>query len=744
MAASLAQVLRQIARKKAEAREIKRVEVVGVMPDGTHFLASGQAAKVSGRAEFRVGEIVDVLPAPTPLILGHKWQKGDVPGVRPRLEFEEVEEIVMTQTSNPDGGVDHFLRSPFGLFYLDLRTAVQEVAENWADFLVGTTLFPVGSPYLVRWGQRDNAFGVLVFRPSAVLADKRIVLYVFQLSRPLHKINVPSSRIATVAGQEYQVADCTLVALYDFRDLPISTGLNVSVSGSTSRRQLLPVFERTLTYTWNEGESSYDSPVLTPFTSFVIEVPLSTAFAANTSYQPVLDMAHAPQVGGLSFANYAWRILQFWIDQDNRPVLAVELQNTWGDGSSVAMRAYNASGSLANLSDEEFDIFFSGSIGAGKSLSLPVGGHDFGERPLLLVRLDQDSIAGGILGSVLSKTCDPTVSIASSTESPAFATITDVGNVTRSIGNLKTTSIRIGGPQAGITASWELQRFQSSNIGLPIPVGFIEVGSFAFSNFDPKTYSWSGLKADLLPVFSDARTIGTQLTRSFFMQGAEASAPFHSIRFDVTQSGFLSGGAPTTELVGVFDGRSRPSTGQSDDPFSDADVVLVMDRTLDGFPPFGPGQTGLDWAFHHGVASGLWRSSPSADLSAELSFVTDPSGVPFGILSKPIINKDLVLIESQAAQTSKLVRLDDLSEVVLPADLQSQPPAAETLFLAVLAPDRLYDQRDAIGRFRAPSDPSTLIRGPQSLPPLTNLAPFGLAGDFHLAVHTVGTRTLKG
>jgi len=730
MAASFAQVLRQLARKKAEAREIKRVEVVGVMPDGTHFLASGEAAKVSGRAEFRVGEIVDVLPHPTPLILGHKWQKGDVPSVRPRLEFEEVEEIVMTQTSNPDGGVDHFLRSPFGLFYLDLRTAVKEAVTNWSDFIVGTTLFPIGSPHLVRWGQRDNAFGILV----GPVAHK--VLYVFQINRPLHKVNIPSSRTMTVAGQEYQVADCTLVAMYDFRDAPINTGITVSVSGSTIRRQLLPIFERTLTFTWNG--SSYDGPVLTPFTSFLIETPVNASFAGNTSYVPVLDQAHVAILPNLS-TPYAWRILQFWIDPDNRPVLAVELLNTWVDGSSVAMQAYNAAGSLTSLADSEFDAFFSGFQSAGKTLGLPIGGHDFGERPLLLVLLDQDSLSGGLLGSVMGKTCDAALSINSSTESPDFARVTTVGNVTSTLGNLKTTTVKIGGPQAGTTESYELTTFDTSNIGLQIPVGAIEVGSLSYSNADPKTYSWSGLKPDLEAVFVNSRSLGVQLIRSYFMLWSDdVSAPQEAIRFDVTQYGFLSGGAPTTALAGVFDGRSRPSSGQSDDPFSDADVVLVLDRTLAGFPPFGPEQTGLDWSFHHGIGSGLWRASQDADLSAELSFLAD--GTTFDTVSKPVINRDIVLIDPPKEQLQKIVKLDDLSVSFLPTDLQTP----SSLFLTVLAPDRLYDMRDAVGRFRSPTDPLSLIRGPQALPSLEDLVQFGMPTEPPLAVHTVGTRTLKG
>jgi hypothetical protein len=191
--------------------------------------------------------------------------------------------------------------------------------------------------------------------------------------------------------------------------------------------------------------------------------------------------------------------------------------------------------------------------------------------------------------------------------------------------------------------------------------------------------------------------------------------------------------------LGVFDGRSRASSGQSDDPFSDADVVLVIERTLSGFLASLPAR---QFFFNHGVGSGLWRASQEADRSAELSFLA--GGLVFGLLSKPILNRDIVLIENPREQLVKLVRLDDLSIVFLPTELQSQPPAAESLFLAILAPDRLYDLREEIGRFRSPTDPLTLIRGPQALPPLTDLVPFGIASDPPLAVHTVGTRTLKG
>jgi len=733
--ASLAKALRALVRRAiASGVRVRRLDVGAVSNQGIHTISDGTSAPVSGRQEFRAGDVVDLLEAPSPLILGHRVQKGDVPSLRVREDLEEVEEIVMTLSSNPDGGVDHFLRSPFGLFYLDLRTAVMDAVPSWQGFVSSGTLFPSGSTPFVRFGQRDNTIGVMVAFGGPPDSSRRLVVYVFRLSRPLHDPHVRSRRRTTIAGHEYRIADLSLIGFYDLAELSLDPGLSVGVSGPVRVRQLLPVYARDRVFTWTG--SAYEGPAV-PFVSFALETVVEVAPAFSIGYSPLLDLAHNDQRAEIGPAlldtvpqPYSWRLVDFSLDPQSRPVLAIELRNTWSSESVSDLKAHDATGALVPLSQLDLSPFDPNP----RVVFRPTfGPWDFGERPLLVVRLAQDSLAGGVRGTLLGRSCDEILHVSAETDAVTFSLVTDLLNVTRLLGNLKETTRFVGGPQDGeASTDWALQRFEVAG---SLSVDAVEVSAYSIVTFSPKAYGWSGLKPALLTLFADTRAIGVQFSTTQYITGLAVlfggfeTAPFEAIKLTTATVGFVTGGAPTTSILHRPDGRSRGAASVNHD------LVLLLRRKLTGLlnPP-----TSNNFVFPVEEITGLWRLSPDTDVGIPLAVAAEAT--PVTTLQKPLLNRNTVLVESPIEAQASVVRLTDLSRSPVPADLLG--PVGQVL--TVLAPDRIYDLRDTVGRFRSPTNLSAVLRGPTRLPSIDALIALTLDSNPPRAVHTVGARTGLG
>jgi len=108
------------------------------------------------------------------------------------------------------------------------------------------------------------------------------------------------------------------------------------------------------------------------------------------------------------------------------------------------------------------------------------------------------------------------------------------------------------------------------------------------------------------------------------------------------------------------------------------------------------------------------------------------------------LNSQYVLLEYPIPTSPRQVStLDGSSVVTLPdelgADLIGEVP------VVLLAPDRLYDCRDAVLKFRQPLDPASLLSKPKPLVDVSALYNLNvLWGDFgKRSVHTVGSRTKR-
>jgi hypothetical protein len=710
MASTLGQVLRQIAKKKPETQGIKRVEVIGVMPDGTHLLASGEAAKVSGRAEFRPGEIVDVLSAPTPLILGHKWQKGDVPSVRVRQQLEEVEEIIITLDSHPDGGLDFFLRSWRGLFYLDLRAAVAAVVSDQTKYVEDDTRFPVGISTFVRFGQNDNTLSVASF---GFAPQDFLVIYVFKINRPLASDRVPVISENRVVGTvEFPIVDLTLIGLYDFEQFTVPTGISISTAATRRLRQNLYFFENTANLVW-DGDSYEASSIV--FGTHEVQTVQDQSISHALSYDIVIDFAHNNLTPSLTPTPYAWNFRDFWIDAEDRPVLNVEIQQT-GKTTSAEFdwKGYDDTGVLVPLSGVSG---IPSTMWKGTVTAVP---RDFTVRPTVIVRLTGDSISGAVVGVVLGKTCPDVISQSADDDHwiniPGFESFAILGGTL--LGSTHQIQIRTGGgPIDGTTHAWDTHSFWNK-LTSP-PGGGTEVGTPEVEHKSPVSFLTSALaKPTLASLWRNDFSLGTQFDKTWYIQ---LSAEPQYLTHHVITKGFTVGTPPASIQRAITYGWSLRNV-------VDFDCLVYLVHTMAG------AILGEFFRFAQEGVTGLWRVRSGED--SAIIYVAQQN---FGLTTNwpnPLLSRRFVLLEAAALLTTKELRtIDNSATIFIPPDLQ------DGFNLAMLSPDRLFDKRETVKKFLSTSDPSQRLTTPKPMSVLSLLDGFEILDEPSRMIHTVGTRT---
>lgn len=654
---------------------------------------SGQATVTGRNPGYRVGNVVPVVmdrQAPV-AIVGHETLKAQF---HPSgVAVEQVEELIMTRTSNPDGGLDHFLRSHRGLFYLDFRSAVAAVVPNPASYvdLFSGNRFPLHTGQFVSFGQRDNTISIFVASVGVAGVGAFMVIYVFKLNRPLHSDGVPTTGATRlIGGVEYPVASLTLTALYDLSQMSIPTGVSLTDSFSTRTRQALFLYEDTVHMLW-DGFAAYATTSIV-FNAFSVLVPVDHSQGASASEMMVIDFAHNNVTPSIIPQPYLWNLSHYYVDSEDRPVLVVNLENSLSTTPPVLVNGlvFDATGQLATF---------------GETFSVVAGPHGFVEVPVMAVRLLQDTLAGGVTGELLGRTYGPLLSVSGAKDLWVNVPLAKVFSGAHLLGNHKQTVIRTGGgPADGTTVTWfTSDQFQvrTDLSGLSSPV---EVGSQIITQGAPASYQATGAKPSLASLFpGNVSVIQISSVTRYVTLGA---APQY-IRYQITTMG-TSDSTPAQSLLAVTAARSR------DGRLHDADVILMLSDRYGG-----------------------WRLVDGQDVA--VIYAAGAGGM--GFVGKPnvILNRDRLLVEQKTLKR-RLVTLDGATSIEFPDELGfglGNP-------FSLVAPDRLYDKRESVGRFRSPGDPTRILSGPKPLPSINALVSFTLfLSTPPDIVHTVGTRTNK-